>query len=214
MNERSFTGCDMSQPRPVTAFDQRTSEILEGASVAFSSKGFDGASMQDLARSAGMSVGNFYRYFPSKAAIVAALIERSLVELEQDFAALLEEDDLMGALRRKIADRIDEARCQGEGQLWAEINAASLRKPEIAQLSCRMEDEIVSHMVRVFARATQISPDEAHGRWSSHARMIVMMVKSCAMRPPVRPAAADLHRLVRRTLNLFLKYLFLPAVKG
>jgi AcrR family transcriptional regulator len=29
--------------------------------------------MQDLARAAGMSVGNFYRYFPSKAAIVQAM---------------------------------------------------------------------------------------------------------------------------------------------
>ena len=59
-------------PHHAPLADQRSVEILEGVRRAFSEKGFDGASMQDLARACGMSVGNFYRYFPSKAAIVAA----------------------------------------------------------------------------------------------------------------------------------------------
>lgn len=37
--------------------------------------------MQDLARAAGMSVGNFYRYFPSKAAIVQAMCGYDLAEI-------------------------------------------------------------------------------------------------------------------------------------
>ena len=45
--------------------DYRTESILEGAKRAFAEKGFDGASMQDIARAAGMRAGNFYRYFPS-----------------------------------------------------------------------------------------------------------------------------------------------------
>ena len=54
-------------PRP------REYEILDNIRHTFAEKGFDGASMQDLARAAGMSVGNFYRYFPSKAAMVEAI---------------------------------------------------------------------------------------------------------------------------------------------
>lgn len=45
--------------------DQKVAEILSRLRDTFAEKGFDGASMQDLARAAGMSVGNFYRYFPS-----------------------------------------------------------------------------------------------------------------------------------------------------
>ena len=52
----------------------REDEILDRIRSIFAEKGFDGASMQELARAAGMSVGNFYRYFPSKSAIVEALI--------------------------------------------------------------------------------------------------------------------------------------------
>ena len=45
--------------------------------------------MQDLARAAGMSVGNFYRYFPSKAAIVEQLIAHDLAEMEGHFAEIM-----------------------------------------------------------------------------------------------------------------------------
>ena len=49
--------------RVPTTPDRRQTDILEAVHGTFVEKGFDGASMQDLARAAGMSVGNFYRYF-------------------------------------------------------------------------------------------------------------------------------------------------------
>ena len=44
--------------------DQKVAEILSRLRDAFAEKGFDGASMQDLARAAGISVGNFTAIFP------------------------------------------------------------------------------------------------------------------------------------------------------
>ena len=66
--------------------DQRIADILLRVRAAFIDKGFDGASMQDLARVAGMSVGNFYRYFPSKSAIVEKLISCDLDNMQAEFA--------------------------------------------------------------------------------------------------------------------------------
>ena len=80
----------MNQIKAIPLADQRTAEILASARMVFAEKGFDGASMQDLARKAGMSVGNFYRYFPSKSAIVESLISQDMARLEQDFASILE----------------------------------------------------------------------------------------------------------------------------
>ena len=56
--------------------DQRSSAILQSVRSAFAEKGFDGASMQDLARAAGMSAANFYRYFPSKAELYVEVLAR------------------------------------------------------------------------------------------------------------------------------------------
>ena len=80
--------------------DQRVTDILSAARSAFAEKGFDGASMQDLARAAGMSVGNFYRYFPSKAAIVEALIAADLADMQRDFSAVITSADPMAMLRQ------------------------------------------------------------------------------------------------------------------
>ncbi|MBV8850415.1 MAG: TetR/AcrR family transcriptional regulator [Methylobacteriaceae bacterium] len=49
-------------------------QILEGARRVFLADGFDGASMNDVARVAGVSKGTLYVYFQSKQALFEALI--------------------------------------------------------------------------------------------------------------------------------------------
>lgn len=184
--------------------DQRSAEILESARRAFAEKGFDGASMQDIARQAGMSVGNFYRYFPSKSAIVEALIAFDMAEMEQDFAAILIDPDPMQALRATIARRITDAGCQGDGKIWAEITAAALRKPEIDDIASRMEQGVVTHLLTIFSHCAGLSVDEAKARWTAHAHLLVMLVKACAMQSPDKPTTADLTRLVLRNIDTLL----------
>lgn len=185
--------------------DLRSAAILESARHAFAEKGFDGASMQDIARRAGMSVGNFYRYFASKSAIVEALIALDLEELEQDFAAILSDSQPLQALRKTFERRITEPECQRDGQLWAEITAAALRKPEIGLTCARMEAEITAHLTTVFARASDVPLAEAQARWTAHAQLLIMIVKSCAMQPPNMPVSPDLTRLLMRNIDIILQ---------
>jgi len=49
-------------------------QILDGARTVFLAHGFDAASMNDIAREAGVSKGTIYSYFPSKGALFAALV--------------------------------------------------------------------------------------------------------------------------------------------
>jgi AcrR family transcriptional regulator len=53
---------------------QRTA-ILAAAAAIFGSKGFDGATIADVARQAGVAVGTIYKFFPGKQALHAALLE-------------------------------------------------------------------------------------------------------------------------------------------
>src|SRR5438270_7997137 len=62
-------------------------QIMEGARTVFLADGFDGASMNDIARVAGVSKGTLYVYFESK---------------EQLFEALIREE------RRKQAERLTD----------------------------------------------------------------------------------------------------------
>lgn len=186
--------------------DPRTGEILDGVRHAFSEKGFDGASMQDLARSCGMSVGNFYRYFPSKAAIVAALILRDLAEMEATFREILRSSDPLSGLRTTIHARILTKSCESDGQLWAEITAAALRKAEISAITNQMEHEIVGYLTSIFAKAKDVSPEAARDRYYPQAMLLIMLVKASAMHPAESPMAqtrltALLLQTVDRTLD-------------
>jgi AcrR family transcriptional regulator len=49
-------------------------QIMDGARAEFLTSGFDGASMNDIARSAGVSKGTLYVYFSSKEQLFEALI--------------------------------------------------------------------------------------------------------------------------------------------
>ena len=83
-------------------------------------------------------MGSFYRYFPSKAAIVEALISSDLAEMERDFAQIMVAPRPMVALRAKLREIIPDHQCNHDGQLWAEITATALRKPEIGAAACRI----------------------------------------------------------------------------
>ncbi len=197
-----------------TPADLRGIEILASVRQAFAEKGFDGASMQDLARTAGISVGSFYRYFPSKAAIVEALIAFDLAEMERDFAEIMDSPRPMDALRAKLRHIIPEHQSNQDGQLWAEITAAALRKPEIGAAACRMEQEITGYMAHVFAAETGLSVPQALSRFANHAIFIVMLVKSSAAINRETPDLEQLNELIFRSIDQTLNDVSSAVVKA
>ena len=187
---------------PGAPADLRSAMILASVRRAFMEKGFDGASMQDLAREAGMSVGNFYRYFPSKAAIVEAIITGDLEELERDFSDIIGSPDPMRRLRETIKRHVEDNLCDGEGRLWAEITAVALRKPEIAAIVGRMEIDLTEYMMTVFSILSGLSLPETIAKFSGHAALVILLVKASAMEAcSSGTQRADLTSLVLRTIN-------------
>jgi AcrR family transcriptional regulator len=186
--------------RPVE-IDPRVDELLVLARHAFVEKGFDGASMQDLARAAGMSAGNFYRYFNSKAAIVEALVNRDLDEVEREFAEVLGSSDPIAALRAVLRRRLC-GDCDKDLPLWAEIMAAAARKPEIAEACQRMERDIEAKISHVLSIGCGIPPVEGTARFATPARFILLLVRSAAMQNGAAGGAdAALNSLILNTID-------------
>lgn len=173
----------MQLAAPTTALphaDQRSAGILASVRQAFVEKGFDGASMQDLARAAGMSVGNFYRYFPSKAAIIQGMITLDLAEIQRDFARIIGSDTPMQTLRQMVAQRIFDDSHDRDGELWSEIQAAARRSPELGAAAQQMEAVITDCFIEVFAAETGLSQPAAAARFSAAAAFIMVLFKSAA----------------------------------
>jgi AcrR family transcriptional regulator len=183
------------------AIDPRVDEILAQARNAFVEKGFDGASMQDLARAAGMSAGNFYRYFPSKAAIVEAMISRDLEQVEQEFLQISQSPRPMEALRDRFRYRMSD-NCNEDHPLWAEIMAVAARKPDVAAACGRMQSEICRQLTRVFAIIARVDPETAAARYAAHARLMFMLVHGAIMENANNSnPQSDLIDLILRTID-------------
>ena len=76
-------------------------QIMDGARAVFLAQGFDGASMGEIARQAGVSKGTLYVYFNSKEALFEAIFEEeSRSQAEQVFALDSGDHDVETVLTR------------------------------------------------------------------------------------------------------------------
>lgn len=122
-------------PRPQTRIQQKNSEtILEAALDVFSSQGFRGATLDQIADLAGLSKPNLLYYFPSKEAIHQTLLTRLLdtwLDPLRDMDAAGDPvAEIMAYVRRKLELSRDYPR---ESRLFAN---------EILQGAPRMRDAI------------------------------------------------------------------------
>jgi AcrR family transcriptional regulator len=76
------------RPRVSKAPDQRRRDILEAATRLFKERGFDPATVQAIAGSAGVAAGTVYLYFSSKEAILLALVDDFEAGLLDRFAEI------------------------------------------------------------------------------------------------------------------------------
>jgi AcrR family transcriptional regulator len=68
--------------------DDTRERIMETAETLFRRMGYAKTAVADIASELRMSPANIYRFFPSKAAIVQAMCQRCLVELEEKIWAI------------------------------------------------------------------------------------------------------------------------------
>lgn len=185
---------------------QRVSDILDKVKSAFAFNGFEGASMQDLAKAAQMSVGNFYRYFPSKNAIITALVERDLNEIEEVFQAIRSATEPGPVFMQLLRQRIETLRFE-DAALWTEVQAASFRTEEINGLLSKMEQTVRSNMIDALSRIHNDDSEGAVEDYATRAHFMMLLVhgfaerKFCARKTTNEEQVSALAELVLATLR-------------
>jgi AcrR family transcriptional regulator len=101
MSDLAFTLPPASTEAAPDAQDSaKRRQILDGARLVFLRDGYDGASMSDVAREAGVSKGTLYVYFPSKEALFEAQIRDGRARQAEHLAKLTAEGAPEETLRR------------------------------------------------------------------------------------------------------------------
>ena len=85
-------------PKPDVSAE-RIPLILNSAIKVFSKKGFEAARMEDIAKTAKLSVGGVYWYYKSKEEIIIAIMEQLIDKDVKDLRALLEAE---GTVRARL----------------------------------------------------------------------------------------------------------------
>ena len=79
--------------------DQRRAQLLDAASAAFLTGGFDGTSMDDVAREAGVTRLIVYKHFESKQAVYRSVLDLVMARLREEFTGLEEVGGRGGVVR-------------------------------------------------------------------------------------------------------------------
>lgn len=75
--------------------EEARSRILNAAQAAFSEKGYDQTTMEDIAHKIGVSKGALYLYFPSKEELFRAITEQAQNQLREVLSDSFKERDLL-----------------------------------------------------------------------------------------------------------------------
>ena len=133
-------------------YQAKLHQILEAAVVCFAEKGFRGTSTNQICSAAGMSPGNLFHYFPSKQAIIEAIAEEDRREMNERFAQLAAEPDVIVAIERLVNSLLLQCADPVYAKIGVEVVAESMRNPEIATLFAASEAAIKNDLVALLQR--------------------------------------------------------------
>ncbi len=108
-------------------------QILDGASKVFMDLGFDGASMGEIARAAGVSKGTLYVYFADKCALFEAIVEEETIQQGEVVFNLEPGRDVPTTLR-EFGEAYIAMLCRpGGGSAIRTVMAIAERMPEVGR---------------------------------------------------------------------------------
>src|SRR5260370_25064462 len=129
----------MVAPGPTTlclVADEETSkrrQILDGARKVFLDLGFDGASMGEIARSAGVSKGTLYVYFADKDRLFEAIVEEEMSDQQKVAFNFDPERDVETTLR-EFGQAYIQLLCRpGGGSAIRTVTPIAERMPEVGR---------------------------------------------------------------------------------
>jgi AcrR family transcriptional regulator len=123
-------------------------QVLDGARKVFMDLGFDGASMGEIARSAGVSKGTLYVYFADKNRLFEAIVEDEMLD-QQKVAFNFDPARDVTTTLREFGQAYIELLCRpGGGSAIRTVMAIAERMPEVGR---RYYEEVLEKTINRFA---------------------------------------------------------------
>jgi len=170
--------------RPIV--EERRHLILDAAYDCARKAGFHGASMAEIAKTARLSVGQIYRYFENKEAIIAALVARGVARQREKYdQALARAKDRDEVIAEQCRGAIEQLYDQPNAALMLEVHAEAARNPKVAEIvrMADVQERALGHHLLEYGRR----PGEDEGQLAARAEVLSMLIDGMAIRAIYNP---------------------------
>ena len=188
-----------ARPPKATRDELRRHEIVEAGRRCVLRLGFHASPMAEIAREAGMSVGQVYRYFEGKAAIIRAIVD-GIIEARLQHMARGAENPLT-AERLATRNPLFDERHREDSVLMLEVTAEATRDPDIAAMvrdaDRRSQEEAIRTLLRHYP---ELDPGDAAARCEIAAVLIEGTL--CRRATSLHADPERLHDVYQRLLDV------------
>jgi len=184
-------------------------QILEGARKVFMDLGFDGASMGEIARAAGVSKGTLYVYFADKSGLFEAIVEEETLSQGKVTFNFDPERDVTTTLMEFGQAYIQMLCRPGGGSATRTVMAIAERMPEVGR---RFYNNVVAHTIAglaAYLEARTRSGDLAIDDCQLAATQFMQMCQASLFMPFIfqaapAPSAERIAQVVGSATRMFL----------
>lgn len=166
----------MSEGKVQQKQQARRAEIVVAAQKCFAEKGCT-APVADIAREAGLSVGQLYRIFASKEAIIEAIVSEIV---NARVGEMIDENHNLARKAAVLAGRIPtSAATKSDNYLLMEINAEASRNPRLREILMQADRRLKEEGGRLSQR---YHPGLSDARRNAASELIAVLTEGAAYR--------------------------------
>ncbi|PWC14426.1 TetR family transcriptional regulator [Brenneria roseae subsp. americana] len=178
----------------------RRDQIVKAARLCFRRSGFHGAGMAEIAKHAQLSVGQVYRYFENKDAIIEEIVSRIV---NNKLQLLTQTGDHTPRMIQKLSTRImpesDDTR-EDDQALMLEVTAEATRSPRVAAILQEADSRLFQQASTLLQqRYPQLTPPQIAAR----VELMAVLSEGTTFRSvaPLKASPEELRQLYQHIFN-------------
>ena len=185
---------------------KRRTQILEAAMTCFLERGYHQSGVRDIAKQAGISLGNLYNHFPGKHDVLVEIAAVERAELEP-ILKLLNQSKPARTVLKQFIRRYSAFVAEPESMiLTIEITSEAIRKPDIGERFLANRTELVRALEGVIQRGAAEGDFRALPDAREAAQHIIELIDGSAYRSvlsevPMRTLLKNLHDFIFAALR-------------
>ncbi|UWQ24083.1 TetR/AcrR family transcriptional regulator [Leisingera aquaemixtae] len=175
-------GEDKAASKRERAIAQRRAQILEAALECFLENGYHQTGVRDIAKKAGVSLGNLYNHFPGKHDVLAEIAALERLELAPFLKILNRSSSAPKVLDKFLAAYAKHLADPDTVILTLEISGEAIRKPDIAAMFMDNREQLVAALTAVLERGIAEGDLRRLPVPRETAQLIIEVAEGCAYR--------------------------------